>query len=64
MVRKLIEYEKVDDKARKKIIKNLIKHDELEKKKEYDLIIGFKEHPIEFLPSYKFKCKDLIFSKR
>jgi hypothetical protein len=60
MVRKLIEYEKCDEKGQKKIIKNLFKLDELQNKKEHDMIFGFKEEVIEFLPTYKFKCKNLI----
>ena len=59
MVRKLIEYEKSDLNARRKIITAILKSDQLQKLKVNGKIFGFDEEAIWFLPTYKFKCRHL-----
>lgn len=57
MVRKLIEYEKSDTENQRKIIQKLLREDQLQKLKNNGEIFGFREEPIWFLPTYKFKRK-------
>jgi hypothetical protein len=57
MVRNLIEYEQSGPKKKEAIIDKLLKDDQLEQLKKEDKDFIFKEQPINFLPTYKFKCK-------
>lgn len=59
MVRKVIEYEKEDEAQKLKIVKTLLRDDQLQKLKKNGKCFGFAEHPIEFLPTYKFKRRRL-----
>lgn len=58
MIQKIIEYGKEkDDFVKTKIIETLLMEDELEKIKKKKNEFGFSEMKINFLPTYKFKCK-------
>lgn len=62
MISKLIEYEQEKPDKKLKIIKELLKDDQLEQLKSQDKNFIFKEEPITFIPTYKFKRNFLVLA--